>query len=42
VDEDVFMIDLELKRGGDVVQSLLDIWAPQTEVKGKGKEEDLI
>lgn len=42
MDEDVIMIDLELKRGDDVVQSLLDIWAPQTEVKGKGKAEEKV
>lgn len=25
-----------------MVLSLLDIWAPQTEVKGKGKEEEKV
>jgi hypothetical protein len=38
-DEDVIKIKLELKRGDDVVQSLLEIWTPQTEAKGKGKEK---
>jgi hypothetical protein len=38
VDEDVIAIKLELKRGDDVVQSLLNLWTPQLEVKGKGKD----
>jgi hypothetical protein len=38
-DEDVIKIKLELKRGDDVVQSLLNIWTPQVEGKGKGKEK---
>jgi hypothetical protein len=41
-DEDVIQIKLELKRGDDVVQSLLDIWTPQIEVKGKGKEKEKV
>jgi len=38
-DDDVIKIKLELKRGDDVVQSLLDIWTPQIDLKGKGKEK---
>jgi len=38
VDEDIITIKLQLKRGDDVVQSLLNLWTPQVEVKGKGKE----
>ncbi len=38
-DEDFIKIKLELKRGDDVVQSLLNIWTPQVEAKGKGKEK---
>jgi hypothetical protein len=38
-DEDVIRINLELKRGDDVVQSLLNLWTPQIEGKGKGKEK---
>jgi hypothetical protein len=37
-DEDVITIKLQLKRGDDVVQSLLNLWTPQVEIKGKGKE----
>jgi hypothetical protein len=39
-DEDPIKIKLELKRGDDVVQSLLDMWTPQIEVKGSGKEKE--
>lgn len=39
VDEDVITIKLELKRGDDVVQSLLDLWTPHIQVKGKEKEK---
>jgi hypothetical protein len=38
-DEDVIKINLKLKRGDDVVQSLLNLWTPQIEGKGKGKEK---
>jgi hypothetical protein len=41
-DEDVIKINLELKRGDDVVQSLLDLWTPQIEGKGKGKEKEKV
>ena len=40
VDEDVITIKLELKRGDDVVQPLLELWTPQNEVKEKGKEKE--
>ena len=36
-DEDAIKIKLELKRGDDVVQSLLNIWTPQVDAKGKEK-----
>jgi hypothetical protein len=39
-DEDVIQIKLELKRGDNVVQSLLDIWTPQIEAKGDGKGKE--
>jgi hypothetical protein len=39
-DEDVIKIKLELKRGDDVVHSLLQIWTPQSEANGKGKEKE--
>lgn len=35
-DEDVIEVKVVLKRGGDVVKALLELWTP--EVEGKGKE----
>jgi hypothetical protein len=38
--DDVFKINLKLKRGDDVVQSLLDLWTPSNEIQFKGKEKE--
>lgn len=35
-DEDVIRIQVDLKRGDDVVKKLLDLWTAGAEVKGKG------
>ncbi|KAF4627447.1 hypothetical protein G7Y89_g10708 [Cudoniella acicularis] len=36
--EDLMKIKVEIKKGDDVVKRLLELWTPQTEGKGKGKE----
>ena len=38
-DEDVIKVDLELKRGDNVVTALLSLWTAETDIKGKGKEK---
>jgi hypothetical protein len=37
-DEDIIAINLQLKRGDDIVKILLDRWTPEVDGKGKGKE----
>jgi hypothetical protein len=35
--EDVIKVEVEIKRGDDLVKKLLDLWTPSDDVKGKGK-----
>jgi hypothetical protein len=38
-DDDIIKVDLELKRGEDVVKALLELWTSDPGVNGKGKEK---